>query len=101
MPRKNEFPAIADAVDETATPPADAYDASRALSALWALCCAGLAKVYIPAGWHEASGARPQRWNVWLEITARRVELTAWVREWLATQEPETPETPENGGDAA
>ena len=88
-PRKNDFPRVTDLAD---TPGVDAYDASRALSALYALCCAGLAKVYIPAGWH---GTSPQRWNVWLELTSRRVELTAWAREWLAAQ------APENGGDAA
>lgn len=90
-PRKEDFPAVADAVDATATPPIDAYDASRALSTLYALCWAGLAKVYIPAGWHNT---QPQRWNVWLEITKRRVELTDWVKEWLASHEPE-------GSDAA
>lgn len=87
-PKQSEFPRVADLA---AMPGVDAYDASRALSALYALCCADLAKVYIPAGWH---GTHPQRWNVWLEITARRVELTAWVAEWLASQEP-------SGGDAA
>lgn len=80
--RKSDFPAVADATDATAKPPVDAYDAMRALSVLWRLCGEGLAKVYRPHMDHE-------RWNVWLEITARRVELRAWVREWLASQEQE------------
>lgn len=81
--RKADFPAVGDLAD---VPGVDAYDAVRALSVLWRLCRDGLAKVYIPAGFH-GNGTDPQHWNVWLEITARRVELRAWVREWLASQE--------------
>lgn len=66
--------------------------ARRALSALHTLVRAELATVYSPAGSHGT------RWNVWLEVTCRRLTLAEWTREWLASQ---TPETPENGGDVA
>ena len=81
-PRKADFPRASDLPADI-----DTYAASRALSALWRLCDADVAKVYHPHMDHTT-------WNVWLEITARRVELVAWVREWLASQEPE-------GNDAA
>lgn len=83
-PRKSDFPTVADATDEAAIPSVDAYDASRALAALWRLCEADLAKVYRAHLDHI-------HWQIWLEVTQRRVELRAWVREWLASQE-------QNGG---
>lgn len=85
-PRKADFPTVADATQEEVAPPVDSYDASRALSALWRLCEADLAKVYRAHLDHV-------HWQIWLEATQRRVELRAWVREWLASQE-------QNGGAA-
>ena len=67
-------------------PGVDRYDAARALAALYRLRQMGLAKVYTSAGSNDT------HWNAWLEITARRVEVRAWVREWLASQEPDGPE---------
>lgn len=64
-------------------------DAERALSALRLLAQADLASVYTAAG----SGGK--RWNVWLELTRRRVELPTWAAEWIAEQNTPT------GGDAA
>lgn len=71
-----------------AVPGLDTVTAHRALSALRALVHSELATVYSPAGSHGT------RYNVWLEVSWRRLTLAEWVAEWLAAQEP-------SGGDAA
>lgn len=97
-PKQSTFPTVADvtavAPDTPDTPPIDDYDASRALSALWRLCEMDLASVYHPHIVGMDGGLNTGPWAVWLEITQRKVDLCAWVREWLAAQEPE-------GNDAA
>lgn len=92
-PRKADFPTVDD------LPDLECYDAARILSVLWRLCHAQVAEVYTRP--YAPQDERP-RWNVWLEITQRRVELATWAREWLASQEleEEGSDSPE-GGDAA
>ena len=82
-PSRPTFPNVADLLNLA---PADA---ERALAALRALVTAELADVY------SSAGSDDTRWNVWLNVTWRRVPLRQWAAEWLVSQEPEGP------GDAA
>lgn len=84
-PPRPTFPSMAD------LPNMAPADAERALAALRALVTAELADVY------SSAGSDDTRWNVWLNITWRRVPLREWASEWVKTWHSDPPE----GGDAA
>lgn len=72
-------------------------EANRALEALRRMISIDIASVYTPAGSHGT------RWNVWLDVTRRRLTLAEWAAEWLAkhpaprsTLPPASP-TPQEG----
>ncbi len=67
-------------------------DAETALAALRVLVARELASVYTSAGSNET------RWNVWMELTRRRIPLAEWATTWLETWRENTPPP---GGDAA
>lgn len=60
-------------------------DAQLALDALRILVKMELADVYTSAGSNDT------RWNVWLNITGRRVPLPEWAAEWCETWHRTTP----------
>ncbi len=66
-------------------------DAERALSALRVLVKRELATVYTSAGSNDT------RWQVWMELSRKRVPLQQWASDWLATWY----NNPPTGGDAA
>jgi hypothetical protein len=78
-----EFPSVAD------LPNLAQEDAWHALAVLRTLVESGLADVYSSAGSNNA------RWNVWLNLSWRRVPLQEWAADLM-----EHP-TPPEGGDAA
>ena len=88
MQRRPEFPSVAD------LPNLSREDAQRALAALRILVDAELAGVYSSAGSYDT------RWNVWLNLTWRRVPLQEWAADWIETWHNNQP-NPSTGGDAA
>ena len=65
FPRPKDLPGI---------PPDEAM---RALDALRRMTVIDVASVYTSAGSHGT------RWQVWLDVTHRRLTLTEWADEWL------------------
>lgn len=76
-------------------------EARQALAALRVLVDLELADVYTSAGSNDT------RWNVWLNVTRRRVPLPEWAAEWVETwysgRSPDDtpPDDGPDGGDAA
>ncbi len=66
-------------------------DAETALAALRVLVARELASVYTSAGSNDT------RWNVWMELTRRRIPLQEWAAQWIETWNANPP----TGGDAA
>ena len=84
MQHRPEFPGVTD------LPNLSRDDAQRALEALRRLERAELADVY------SSAGSNDTRWNVWINLSWRRVPLQEWAAQWLAEQD-----TTPTGGDAA
>lgn len=84
-PKRPEFPSVGD------LPNLSKEDAEQALTALRVLVKHELADVYTSAGSHDT------RWNVWLELTRRRVPLQEWAAQWIQAWHG----TPPTGGEAA
>lgn len=94
MPFPQEFP------DHRALTNLSRDEAERALAALRLFVLNGIASVYTSAG------SRGQSWQVWLEISRRRMPLPEWAAHWLEmhgdiTPPPPPPPSPEGPGDAA
>ena len=70
------FPATKDLLKDL--PDLPSAEAERALDALRRMISVDIASVYTSAGSHDTS------WQVWLEVTRRRLTLAAWASEWLA-----------------
>ena len=66
FPRPKDLPGI---------PPSEA---ARALDVLRRMTIIDVASVYTSAGLHGT------RWQVWLDVTRRRLTLAEWATEWLA-----------------
>lgn len=75
MQHRPQFPSVAD------LPNLSPADAEQALSALRALVQAELADVYTAAGSHDTC------WNVWLNVTWRRVPLGEWAAQWITERD--------------
>ena len=75
MQHRPEFPSVAD------LPNLSPADAEWALTALRALVKAELADVY------SSAGSQDTRWNVWLNVTWRRVPLGEWAAQWIAERD--------------
>jgi hypothetical protein len=72
----DQFPPIKDLRRDL--PDVSVIEANRALEALRRHIVIDVARVYIA---HDSHG---RYWQVWLDVTQRRMTLAEWATEWLA-----------------